>query len=175
MIDTTRVKIALLIVAGLAGMTATVGAGAAEDYKIGVVDLLRVLEEVPQANKARKLIEAEFSGKEKDLNAMTKKLREMEGKLAKDAAVMSEKDQRGMERDIIASRREIKRLQEEYREDLSYRRNEELSKLQDLIRETIQTLAKKGRIRHDTRRRTAVYQSGSGHHGSGGRRVGQAI
>ncbi|MGV0005274.1 MAG: OmpH family outer membrane protein [Candidatus Porifericomitaceae bacterium WSBS_2022_MAG_OTU9] len=114
----------------------------AEDYKIGVVDLLRILEKAPQADEARNKIETEFSAKESELSGLQKKLVSMEGKLAKDRDVLSESELRELEREIISQRREIKRLQDEYREDLSYRRNEELGKLQKLIKETIQSLAK---------------------------------
>ena len=114
----------------------------AEDYKIGVVDLLRVLEKAPQAEQARKKIEKEFTARESELGGMQKKLVGMEDKLSKDRDTMSEAKLRDLERETISLRREIKRMQDEYREDLSYRRNEELGKLQKLIKETIQSLAK---------------------------------
>ena len=114
----------------------------AEDYKIGVVDLLRILEKAPQADEARKKIEEEFTGREAELSGMQKELVSMEEKLSKDRDTMNNTQLRELERDLISRRREIKRLQDEYREDLSYRRNEELAKLQKLIKETIQSLAK---------------------------------
>jgi len=114
---------------------------AAEDYRIGVVDLIRILEGSPQAAEARERIEKEFASKEQEVTASQRRLREMEDKLAKDSAVMTEADRRELERQVISKRREINRLQEEYREDLSYRRNEELSKIQKTIRVVIQGIA----------------------------------
>lgn len=118
-----------------------VAPAAAEDYRIGVVDLIRILEGSPQAAEARARIEKEFVSKEQEVTASQRRLREMEDKLAKDSAVMPEPDRRELERQVISKRREINRLQEEYREDLSYRRNEELSKIQKTIREVIQGIA----------------------------------
>ena len=133
-------KLGLLAFALSSLMLAT--GAVAEDYKIGVVDLLRILEQVPQAEQARKKIEKEFTARESELSGMQKKLVGMEDKLAKDRDTLSEAKLRDLEREIISLRREIKRMQDEYREDLSYRRNEELGKLQKLIKETIQSLAK---------------------------------
>ena len=115
---------------------------AAEDYRIGVVDLLRILEQAPQADAARKKIETEFSARETELAELQKELVDAEERIAKDRDVLSESELRELERSIVTKRRAVKRMQDEYREDLGYRRNEELAKLQNLIRESIQSLAK---------------------------------
>jgi len=66
----------------------------------------------------------------------------MEERLAKDAAVMSENERRNLERDIINKRRELKRDEDEFREDLTFRRNEELAKIQTEIVNAIQMVAR---------------------------------
>ena len=47
-----------------------------------------------------------------------------------------------MERNIINEKRELKRDQDEFREDFTVRRNEEFGKIQRQVVETIQTFAK---------------------------------
>ena len=47
------------------------------------------------------------------------------------------------ERTLVSDQRDIKRLQDEYSEDLSIRRNEELRKLEKEIAKTITDIAKK--------------------------------
>jgi outer membrane protein len=47
-----------------------------------------------------------------------------------------------MERELLTQRRELKRAQDEFREDLNIRRNEEFAKLQRLVADVITTLAR---------------------------------
>ncbi len=54
---------------------------------------------------------------------------------------MGESERKKLERDIITERRELKRSQDEFREDLNFRRNEEFAKIQKTIVETIQKVA----------------------------------
>jgi len=114
----------------------------AEDYKIGFVNAIKILEQSPQARKMRSLIEKEFAPRDRDLVGVQKKLKSMEDRLTKDAAIMSDSERSKLERDIIGQRRELKRSQDEFREDLTYRRNEELAKIQKEIGEAIATVSK---------------------------------
>lgn len=117
-------------------------AGFAETYKIGAVDALRVLEQSPQADAARKMIEKEFAPRDKKLVAEQKKIRDLEEKLNKDGAIMSEQERTKLERDIINAKRDLKRSQDEFREDLNFRRNEEFAKIQKKIAQSVQDIAK---------------------------------
>ena len=55
---------------------------------------------------------------------------------------MSESERKSLERNIINERRDLKRSQDEFREDLTFRRNEEIAKIQKEIVEAIQVVAK---------------------------------
>ncbi|HHG90699.1 MAG TPA: OmpH family outer membrane protein [Devosia sp.] len=114
----------------------------AEEIKIGFVNVARVLQQAPQAEKAKKRLEREFAPRDKRLVAMQKELQKLEEKLARDAAVMSDSERRKLEREILAKQRELKRAREEFREDFNLRRNEELGKLQRQVFEAIKSLAK---------------------------------
>jgi outer membrane protein len=128
---------------GVLGMVAAMAAGpvAAADYKIGVVAAVRVLEAAPQAEVAKKKLESEFAGKDKQLLAKQKELKSLEDRAAKDGAIMSETERTRLERDIMEKRRELKRDSDEFREDVNFRRNEEFAKIQKQIVEAIQTIA----------------------------------
>lgn len=114
----------------------------AEDYKIGAVNTIRILEQSPQAQTVSAQLEKDFAPREQKLMADAKKLKEMEERLAKDGQIMSETERRKLERDIITERREIKRGQDEYREDLAFRRNEEFNKIQKAIVEGVQAVSR---------------------------------
>jgi len=114
----------------------------AQEYKIGVVNAVRILEQSPQARKTSVMIENEFSPRDKQLIAEQKALKDMEDKFNKDAAVMGEAERKNLERDIVNKRRDLKRSEDEFREDLTFRRNEELAKIQTEIVSAIQVVAK---------------------------------
>ena len=135
-------KILAFILLSSLSVIAPVGAAQAAEYKVGFVNAAVLLDQAPQSESARKKLEAEFAPREKELVADQKALRAMEDKLAKDSAVMSESEQRKLERDILSRKREIKNAQDEFREDLNIRRNEELGKLQRSVYEIIVGLAK---------------------------------
>ncbi len=117
------------------------GASAA-DYKIGVVNAPKVLEQAPQAEAARKKLEKEFATRDRDLVAGQKSLKDMEDRLTKDGAIMSEAERGRLERDIVNKRRELKRETQEFQEDVNFRRNEEMAKIQQQIADAIVELAK---------------------------------
>jgi outer membrane protein len=113
----------------------------AADYKIGVVNAVKVLESAPQADAARKKLEKEFQSRDRELVAAQKDLKGLEDRLTKDGAIMSETERQRLERDIINKRRELKRDSDEFREDVNFRRNEEFGKIQRDIVKAIQDVA----------------------------------
>ena len=114
----------------------------AEEYKLGAVNAVKVLEQSPQAERARKVIEQEFAPRDKKLVAQQKEIKEMEDHLTKDGAIMSEAERSKLERDLINKKRDLKRDQDEFRDDFNFRRNEEFSKIQKDIVNAIQEVAK---------------------------------
>jgi len=118
--------------------TATIAA----EIKIGFVNAAEVLEKAPQADAARKRLEKEFSPRDKKLVNAKKTVRKLEEKLSRDGAIMSESERRKLERDILSQQRELKRAQEEFREDLNIRRNEAFDKLRRRVFEVINDIAK---------------------------------
>jgi outer membrane protein len=134
-----KIGIALLVLLASASVSAA-------DLKIGFVNVAKLLEKAPQAEKAKKDLEREFAPRDKKLVAEQKALKQMEEKLSKDAAVMSDEEKQKLDKEIINRKREAKRLQDEFREDFNLRRNEELTQLQKEIFEAIQSLAKEDKF-----------------------------
>ncbi len=114
----------------------------AAELKIGVVNAPKVLEQAPQAEAARLRLEQEFSPRDKAMQASQKELKNLEERLARDGAIMSESERRKLERDIISRQRDLKREREEFTEDLNIRRNEAFEKLRRRVFQVIVGLAK---------------------------------
>jgi len=131
--------ITLFVTLILASMT---NVAYAADIKIGVVNASRILQNSPQAEAAREKIQREFSPRDRELIEQQKKLKSMEDKLSKDGAIMSESERANLEREIVQLKRDIKRTQTEFREDLNFRRNEEFGEIQTTILKAVETVAK---------------------------------
>jgi len=117
----------------------------AADLNVGVVNAAKVIEDAPQAEAARKKLEQEFAPRDKKLVGIQKELRSFESRLERDGPIMSESARRSLERDIVSLKRDFKRGQDEFREDLNLRRNEEFGKLQKRVSDVIVSIAKEGK------------------------------
>ena len=78
-----------LIIAGALAFSAF---AADAEMKIGFVNGQRVINESPQAAKAKKKLEKEFEKRDQDLQKMAKQLQGMQENLDKNAVTMSEAD-----------------------------------------------------------------------------------
>jgi len=99
----------------------------AQELKIGYVDSERVLRESNAAKAAQIKLEAEFGKREKDLRDLETKLRGAADKLEKDAPTLSEAERGRRQRDLVEQDRDLQRKKREWQEDLTQRKNEEMS------------------------------------------------
>ncbi|MGQ3051036.1 MAG: OmpH family outer membrane protein [Roseateles sp.] len=99
----------------------------AQELKIGYVNSERVLREANLAKTAQAKLEAEFGKREKDLRDLETKLRGAAEKLEKDAPTLSENERARRQRDVVEQERDLQRKRREWQEDLTQRKNEELS------------------------------------------------
>lgn len=118
------------------------GAAPGADLKLGFVNVPKVLDQAPQARAADDRLEKEFGPRDSEIVKMKRDLVAQNDRLAKNAAVMSAAERQRQESDLRQMRREIRRLEDEFREDVNLRRSQELGKLQRLVVEVIQNLAK---------------------------------
>jgi len=114
----------------------------AEDYKIGVVNVQKVLTSIPQTEAATKKLEKEFGSRDRAIGKDNKELESLADRLKKDGAIMSEAERVRVERDITTKQRDLKRKAEEFQEDLNFRRNEEMQAIQKKIAANVRDYAK---------------------------------
>jgi len=114
-------------VALAASMMVATSAVQAQELKIGFVNSERVLREANLAKAAQIKLEAEFGKREKDLRDLENKLRAAAEKLEKDAPTLSEAEKNRRNRDVVEQERDLQRKRREWQEDLTQRKNEELS------------------------------------------------
>jgi outer membrane protein len=110
--------------------------------RIGFIDPVRLIEQAPQGGRALKQLEIEFQPSNENLMKQHNRIQEMEAELDKNILVISASDAQVRQREIDNLKRRLKRSQQEAREDYNLRRNEEIGKLQALVREIVVELAK---------------------------------
>lgn len=116
-------------------------ASAEADMKIGFVNGQRVINESPQAVKAKKKIEKEFEKRDQDLQKMAKQLQAMQEDMEKNSAVMAESARHAKEREFNDLNRDFQRKQREFREDLNLRQNEEMAAIYENVNKIIKKVA----------------------------------
>lgn len=109
--------------------------------KIGFVNGQRVINESPQAIKAKKKIEKEFEKRDQELQKMAKQLQGMQEDMEKNATVMSESARHAKEREFNDLNRDFQRKQREFREDLNLRQNEEMASIYENVNKIIKKVA----------------------------------
>jgi outer membrane protein len=125
-----------VMVAGLAA------APAWADTKIGVVNFVQLLEESPQGKAVLESMRAEFAPRERTLQAQQQALKAKQDKLQKDSATMTEDQRTRAEKDLRDGARDFERAKGEFQDDVTARRNEEMSRLQRTLIDEVRTYAK---------------------------------
>ncbi len=113
----------------------------AQETKIGVVSLPALIERAPQTKIAMDALQEEFAPRQREFLAKQKEFEELTAKAQKDFAVMGETERRNAEKDLRDLQREVARLQNEFREDLNLRQNEEYGILQRAMLKEVQDYA----------------------------------
>ena len=115
--------------------------GIAQEVKLGVVNVPTLMEQAPQARVAMEALDEEFRPRQRESVAKQTELQELSERVQRDLAVMGETERRNAEKDLRDLQREVTRLQNEFREDLNLRRNEELGLLQRSLLKEVQDYA----------------------------------
>jgi outer membrane protein len=129
------------VIALLALMVSLTVPVAAQEVKIGVVNIPVLMEQAPQARVAMAALEEEFQPRSREIVAKNKELQDLNEKVQRDIAVMGETERRNAEKELRDMGREVNRLQTEFQEDLNLRRNEELANLQRSLLKEVQDYA----------------------------------
>jgi outer membrane protein len=113
----------------------------AQQLKIGVVNFPALIQNAPQTKEAMDALREEFAPREREYQARKKEFEELATKVQKDVTVMGETERRNAEKNLRDLQREVTRLENELREDLNLRQNEEMGQLQRSILKEVQDYA----------------------------------
>ena len=109
--------------------------------KIGFVNSQRILNDAPQAARAKKKIEKDFEKRDQELQRISKQLQGLQETMDKNSVTMAESERRAKEREFGELNRDFQRKQREFREDLSQRQNEEMASIFERVNKIIKQIA----------------------------------
>lgn len=138
-----------------ATLISAAGGAASQELKIGVVNSDRILRDSTPARAAMQKLEGEFSKRDRELQDMGGRLKQLAERFEKDAPVMNETDRVRRQRELSELDREFQRKQREFREDFNQRRNEELQGLLERTNRIIRQIAEQEK--YDLILQEAVY------------------
>ena len=113
----------------------------AQEVRIGYVDMKRVLDNAPQVVAGRALLDQEFRARNDAIQLDETRLGLMETELAQ--ADMTSDNYRRLEREVLELRRNVNRRKEDLRDELSFRRTEEVQRLEEQINLAVQDIAER--------------------------------
>jgi outer membrane protein len=111
----------------------------AQALRVGYVDMKRVLDNAPQVVAGRQVLDQEFRGRSEaieidEFRAKTLEDRLGQGDLSPDSALQTERELRELQRSV-------NRRKEDLRDELSFRRSEEVQRLEEEINLAVQEIA----------------------------------
>jgi len=116
------------------------GPATAQQLRVGYVDMKQVLDNAPQVLAGREKLDLEFRPRNETIEFQERQVQAMEdrlqmGDLAEDATLRLDRELRDMKRNV-------NRQKEDLRDELSFRRTEEVQKLEDQINQAVQAIAR---------------------------------
>ncbi|PZO18903.1 MAG: hypothetical protein DCF26_06955 [Burkholderiales bacterium] len=119
---------------------ATLGV-AAQDLRIGFVNLERILRDSNSAKAAQTKLEQEFSRREKEVQALAAQLKTASEKFEREAPTLPDSQRTVRQRQLVDQDRDFQRKQREFQEDLNTRKNEELQSVLERANRIIRQVA----------------------------------
>ena len=130
-----------LSVALLLGTFAIAVPAQAQEFKAGFVNTDRIFREATTAKAAQAKLEQEFSRREKELVDMGNTLKTASDKFEREAPTMAESQRTARQRQLVDQDRDFQRKRREFQEDLSARKNEELSQVLERANKVVKQVA----------------------------------
>ena len=113
--------VSLLAVLVLGGILPAV----ADEVKIGFVNTQRIFRDAPAAIKAGKKLDQEFGRRDQELQNLAKDVQARQDYLQNKGSSLSDAQRQQKERELADLGRDLQRKQQQFREDLNARQNEE--------------------------------------------------
>jgi len=112
----------------------------AQQLRVGYVDMKQVLDNAPQVLAGREKLDLEFRPRNETIEFQERQVQDMDDRLQ--MGDLSEDARIRLDRELREMRRNVNRQKEDLRDELSFRRTEEVQSLEDQINQAVQEIAR---------------------------------
>ena len=112
----------------------------AQQLRVGYVDMKQVLDNAPQVLAGREKLDLEFRPRNETIEFQERQAQTMEDRLQ--MGDLTEDARLRLDRELREMQRNVNRQKEDLRDELSFRRTEEIQKLEDQINQAVDEIAR---------------------------------
>nr|WP_211200809.1 MULTISPECIES: OmpH family outer membrane protein [unclassified Pseudoalteromonas] len=131
--------------------------GSALAHKVGIVDMQEVYKQIPQMAKIEQTLQAEFAERRQELEKIQGDIRFEAEKFKREATTMSEEQKEALREKIQGMQKTLAEKGRPLEQEIKVRQNQELAKVQKLIVDAIESVAKKGKFDEVKVKDTTIY------------------
>nr|WP_209319124.1 OmpH family outer membrane protein [Pseudoalteromonas sp. Isolate6] len=131
--------------------------GSAFAHKVGIVDMQEVYKQIPQMAKIEQTLQAEFAERRQELEKIQGDIRFEAEKFKREATTMSEEQKEALREKIQGMQKTLAEKGRPLEQEIKARQNQELAKVQKLIVDAIESVAKKGKFDEVKVKDTTIY------------------
>ena len=126
-------------------------------HKVGIVDMQEIYKQIPQMAKVEQTLQAEFAERRQELEKLQGDIRFEAEKFKRESTTMSQAQKDALREKVEGMQKNLAEKGRPLEQEIKSRQNQELAKVQTLIIETIQEIAKKGDFDEVKVKDTTIY------------------
>lgn len=126
-------------------------------HKVGIVDMQEIYKQLPQMAKIEQSLQTEFAERRQELEKLQGDIRFEAEKFKRESTTMSQEQKDALRDKIQGMQKNLAEKGRPLEQEIKARQNQELAKVQTLIIETIEEIAKKGKFDEVKIKDTTIY------------------
>lgn len=119
------------------------GPAAADEYKLGYVDVRKVVQGSEQAKAAKGDLQEEVKARQSKLKSRRSRIQELRQELDKQSSLMSEDQRKKKQRELQQEMRAFRRAQQQAQEDIDAQKSQVLQDIYDRVFEIVKRIGEK--------------------------------
>ncbi|NMM41262.1 OmpH family outer membrane protein [Pseudoalteromonas arctica] len=126
-------------------------------HKVGIVDMQEIYKQIPQMAKVEQTLQAEFAERRQELEKLQGDIRFEAEKFKREATTMSQAQKDALREKVEGMQKNLAEKGRPLEQEIKVRQNQELAKVQKLIIDAIESVAKAGKFDEVKVKDTTIY------------------
>ena len=126
-------------------------------HKVGIVDMQEIYKQIPQMAQVEQTLQSEFAERRQEIEKLQGDIRFEAEKFKRESTTMSQAQKDALREKVEGMQKNLAEKGRPLEQEIKMRQNQELAKVQKLIIDAIQTVAKDGKYDEVKVKDTTVY------------------